>query len=128
MSSTIISESKKSKNIDFFLRSMIDELKQLNTEIDCYDAATKSDFTLRAWVIIAIEDESAVADIMRFKRSENVYKSYHHYFIKKILSLSFRTYYVFHIYYNFERSHLRSNNLRNVIYKLVKADSNEHYK
>ena len=52
---------------------MIDELKQLNAEIDCYDAATDSDFTLHAWVIIATGDGPAVADIMEFKRPGNAY-------------------------------------------------------
>ena len=48
MISAIISETKKSKNIDFFLHSMIDELKMLHDEISCYDAATNSHFILHA--------------------------------------------------------------------------------
>ena len=46
MINVIIFKSKKSKNIDFFLHSMIDELKMLHDEINCYDAATNSHFTL----------------------------------------------------------------------------------
>jgi hypothetical protein len=128
MASTIIPRPKKPKNIDTFLHPMVDELKQLNTGIDCYDAATDSDFTLRAWVTIATGDGPAVADIMGFKRPGNAYRPCCHCLIKGVLSSSSRTYYVPHTHYNFTQPRLRPDNLQDVIYKLAEADSDEYYK
>src|SRR5438552_14674084 len=126
MISVIISESKKSKNIDFFLHSMIDELKMLHDEIDCYDAATNSHFILHVWIMMTTGDGPAIANIMGFKRSENAFRPCHHCLITG--TSGGNIYYVHHTDYNFDRPPLQHENLHEIIHLLTKANSPEHCK
>ena len=48
LASIIISEPKKSKNLDMFLQPLVDELKQLDHSIKAFNANIGQEFILRA--------------------------------------------------------------------------------
>ena len=54
--------------------------------------------------MMTTEDESAIADIMSFKRSENAFRSCHHCVITE--TSEDNIYYISHTDYNFDRSSL----------------------
>ena len=126
MASAIIPGPKKSKDIDSFLRPMIDELKMLHDGIDCYDAATNSHFTLHAWITMTTGDGPAIADIMGFKRPGNAFRPCRHCLITGTLGSNI--YYVPHTDYNFDRQPLRHENLREIIHLVAEANSPQHCK
>jgi hypothetical protein len=61
----------KPKDLDSFLRPLVEELKQLDDGAEAFDGNTGHSFTLRAWVTMVTGDGPAVAEAMGFKRPGN---------------------------------------------------------
>ena len=73
LASMIIPGPKKPKNLDSFLRPLVDELKQLDYGVKAFDANMGQEFILRAWVTMVTGDGPAIAEAIGFKRPGNAY-------------------------------------------------------
>jgi Transposase family tnp2/Domain of unknown function (DUF4218) len=130
LASMIIPGPKKPKDLDTFLRPLVDELKQLDCGVDAFDASTGSSFTLKAWVTIVTGDGPGIADAIGFKRPGNAYRPCRSCMIKgekgELTPNGRGTYYVPHTSYNFDNPPLRKYDaLRNVIDLVVESQSDD---
>jgi hypothetical protein len=133
LASIIIPGPKKPNDLDTFLRSLVDELKQLDRGVKAFDANTGQEFILRAWVTMVTGDGPAIAEAIGFKRPGNAYRPYRHCTIKgtSMASVSRKgktttTYYVPHTSYDFYNPPLRGNDLRDIINDIAAANSDEY--
>ena len=76
--------------------------------------------------MMTTEDESAIVNIMSFKRSENAFRSCCHCLITE--TSEGNIYYIPHTDYNFDRSSLQHENLHEIIHLLIKVNFSEHCK
>ena len=76
--------------------------------------------------MMTTEDESAIADIMNFKRLKNAFRSCCHYLITE--TSEDNIYYISHTEYNFDRSSLQHENLHEIIHLLTEVNFPEHCK
>jgi Transposase family tnp2/Domain of unknown function (DUF4218) len=130
LASMIIPGPKKPKDLDTFLRPLVDELKQLDCGTEAFDASSGRTFMLRAWVTMVTGDGPAIAEAIGFKRPGNAYRPCRHCTIKgqKQGESGKKTYYVPHTDYDFDHPPLRGDNLRDIINLVVSADSSKYNK
>jgi hypothetical protein len=128
--SLVIPGPHKPKELDTFLQPFVEEMKQLDSGIEAFDAYTKCAFTLRAWTIIVTGDGPAISDAIGFKRPGNAFRPCRFCLIKGQMEQMeqtdlkrSKTYYVPHTDYNFDSPPLRCGDLREVIDLVVTADS-----
>lgn len=120
----IIPGPKKPKDLDTFLRPLVDELTKLDCGIEAFDANTGRTFMLRAWVTMVTGDGPAVAEVMGLKRPGNAYRPCRYCTIKgQIQGQGQTTYYVPHTGYDFNHPPLRGDDLRETICEVVSMDS-----
>jgi hypothetical protein len=128
LASMIIPGPKKPKDLDTFLRPLVDELKQLDSGVEALDANTGRTFMLRAWVTMVTGDGPAVAEVMGFKRPGNAFRPCRTCTIKGDMQgrgPGKTTYYVPHTGYNFDNPSLRGHDLRETIDQVVSLGSPE---
>ena len=131
LASMVIPGPKKPRNLDSFLRPLVEELKRLDDGAPAFDANTGQTFTLRAWVTMVTGDGPAIADAIGFKRPGNAYRPCRHCMIKGELGNpgpnGTGTYYVPHTSYNFRRPPLRGDNLRDIISAIWRSSNSADY-
>jgi tnp2 family transposase/uncharacterized protein DUF4218 len=130
MASMIIPGPNKPKELDTFLRPLVDELNRLDHGTKAFDAYTGSRFTLKAWVTMVTGDGPAIAEAIGFKRPGNALSPCRHCTIESEMGESASnapgTYYVPHTNYDFNSPPLRGDNLRDVIKLVVDANSPDY--
>lgn len=62
LASMIIPGPNKPKELDTFLRPLVEELKQLDCGVEAFDANTSCTFTLKAWVTMVTGNSFVIAD------------------------------------------------------------------
>jgi hypothetical protein len=130
LSSVIIPGPKKPKDINSFLRPLVDELIALeNGQVTAVDADTGKEFILRAHVLIVTGDGPATAEAMGMKSPGNAYRPCRMCTIKGVKREDVRQspYYVPHTSYSFENPPIRTN-LRSDIEIVETANDDESRK
>ena len=129
LASTIIPGPNKPKDLDSFLRPLVEELKQLDDGAEAFDGNAGHSFTLRAWVTMVTGDGPAVAEAMGFKRPGNALRPCRCCMIESELgepgNRGKQTYYVPHTNYDFSNPPLREN-VREVVRAVATANSDEY--
>jgi len=126
LGSLIIPGPKKPRDLDTFLRPLVDELLRLDEGVDAFDSYTKTPFRLKAWVTMVTGDGPALADAIGMKRPGNAFRPCRACEIKAE-RCGGNTYYVPHSNYNFGNPPLRED-LRGMIRMVEEADSDEERK
>jgi Transposase family tnp2/Domain of unknown function (DUF4218) len=133
LASLIIPGPKKPKDLDSFLRPLVDELLQLDRGVDAFDGHTMTPFQLKAWVTMVTGDGPGLADAIGMKRPGNAVRPCRTCEIKAEANIKKKkgkkkgttTYYVPHTSYKFNDPPLR-NDLRHVIDLVESADSEDY--
>ena len=131
LASMILPGPKKPKNLDSFLRPLVDELKQLDKGVTMIDGNTATPFVLRAWATMVTGDGPALAEAIGFKRPGNAIRPCRTCTIKAQQELNpgrKRTYYLPHTDYSFNSPPYRGNNtdIRRII-KLIAESGDPEY-
>lgn len=132
LASMIIPGPKAPRNLDSYLRPLVDELKELDHGVEITDGRTGGSFTLRAWTIIVTGDGPAISEAIGFKRPGNAIRPCRTCMIeatKADATASSKTrYYVPHTCYDFTNPPLRGSNttVRRSI-ELVSATKSDQY-
>ena len=127
LSSILIPGPKKPKNLNSFLRPLVDELEALeNGQVTAVDGDTGREFILHAHVLIVTGDGPATADAMGMKSPGNAFRSCRMCTIAGTRRTDVRQspYYVPHTNYPFERPPIRTN-LRDNINTVEIANDDE---
>jgi hypothetical protein len=130
LTSTIIPGPKKAKDINSFLRPLVDELIALeNGQVTAVDGDTGKEFVLRAHVLIVTGDGPATADAMGMKSPGNAFRPCRMCEIEGVRRTDVRKspYYVPHTDYPFERPPIRTR-LRADIELVEEANDDESRK
>ncbi len=117
LSSIVIPGPKKPKDINSFLRPLVDELTTLeNGHITATDGDTGEEFTLRAHVLMVTGDGPAAADAMGMKSPGNAFRPCRMCSITGVRRTDARysPYYVPHTDYHFENPPIRTNLRANI--------------
>ena len=111
LSSMIIPGPKKPKDINSFLRPLVDELIALeNGQVTAIDGDTGKEFILRAHVLIVTADGPAAADAMGMKSPGNAYRPCRMCTISGVMRTDVKSpYYVPHTDYSLDRLPIRTN-------------------
>jgi len=127
LSSILIPGPKKPKNLNSFLRPLVDELEALeNGQVTAVDGDTGREFILHAHVLIVTGDGPATADAMGMKSPGNAFRPCRMCTIAGTRRTDVRQspYYVPHTNYPFERPPIRTN-LRDNINTVEIANDDE---
>ena len=62
LASMVIPGPQKPKELDTFLKPLVEELKQLDRGVEAYDANTDCTFDLKAWVMMVTGNSPVIAD------------------------------------------------------------------
>jgi hypothetical protein len=74
LASMLIPGPKRPKNIDTFLRPLLDELVSLDKGVSALDGSSRTNFQLRAWVTIVTGDGPGLAEAIGMKRPGNAFR------------------------------------------------------
>jgi hypothetical protein len=125
LAGVVIPGLKKPRELDTFLRPLVDELLLLDKGVDAFDSYRMAPFQLKAWVMMVTGDGPALANAIGMKRPGNALRPCRTCEIKAEKSRN--TYYVPHSRYNFSNPPLRKD-LRDLIKLVEVANSDEHRK
>ena len=125
LASMLIPGPKKPKNIDTFLRPLVDELVLLDKGVSAIDGYSRTNFQLRAWVTIVTGDGPGLAEAIGLKRPGNAFRPCRTCTITADRGGG-RIYYVPHKNYNFTTKQPRIR-LRELIEKVHDAEDKEKY-
>ena len=125
LASMLIPGPKKPKNIDTFLRPLVDELLLLDKGVSALDGNSRINFQLRAWVTIVTGDGPGLAEAIGMKRPGNAYRPCRTCNITANRGGG-RIYYVPHDNYDFANQQPRVR-LRELIEKVADAEDREKY-
>src|ERR1700689_2675978 len=64
---------KAPKDLDSFITPFREELHLLQTGIKAYDALTKSEFTLKAHLVLIMEDTPAISKLLHLSKHKAIY-------------------------------------------------------
>jgi hypothetical protein len=130
LTSIIIPGPKKAKDINSFLRPLVDELIALeNGQVTAVDGDTGKEFVLRAHILIVTGDGPATADAMGMKSPGNAFRPCRMCTIRGVRRTDVRQspYYMPHTDYSFESPPIRTN-LRADIETVEMANDDESRK